>query len=115
MRRSVDETLVLDPGKLRHQVVIQDPVYAKTASGADEPTWTDALSAKAFFNSPRAKKYFLADRENVEKLFPVEMWYQAGIDETKRLLFDGRAFEIMTAVDVEERHRVLYLLVRELL
>ncbi len=115
MKHYRDDSLVLNPGSLRHQVIIQQPTYAKGTSGADEPTWSTFVSGKAFFDSPRARKYFASDRENVSKTYGVEMHWQAGIDETMRLLFSGRTFEIMDSVDVEERHRITYLHVQEIL
>ena len=115
MKHYRDDSLVLNPGSLRHQVVIQQATYSKGTSGADEPTWSTFCNAKAFFDSPRARKWFGSDRENVRKTYPVEMHWQAGIVETMRLLFNGRTFEILTAVDVEERHRIMYLHVEEIL
>ncbi len=114
MKRYVDADLILDPGSLRHQIAFQVPNYNKGDSGEDVPDWMTTVQTRGCFNSIKAKKFFASDRENVEKVYPVEMRWQTGIEATMQMLYAARTFEVLTVVDVEERHRVLYLQVREL-
>ncbi len=110
-----DRDLIIEPGSLRDQVLLQRPVDTKSASGADVITWVDFLQIRANVGSPKARKFFAAGREEVEKTYPVECWYQSGINETLRAVWEGRVLEILTVVDVQGQHRVMYLSVREIL
>ena len=116
MASNEEQEQILEPGRMRDRVTIQRPVATKSLSGADIITWTDYLTNRAAnVGSPKARKFFGAGRMQVEKEYPVEMWYEAGIDETMRMMFDGRPLEILTVKDPEARHRKLYLQAREIL
>lgn len=114
-----DRDLIIEPGSLRDQVLYQRPVASKSASGADVVTWVDYLQVRANVGSPKAKSFFAAGREVVEKAYPVEQWYQAAFDagqgETMRAIWNGRELEVLTVVDVQGQHRVMYLQLREIL
>lgn len=110
-----DRDLIIEPGSLRDQVLLQRSVATKSPSGADVVIWSDYLRIRANVGSPKARKFFADGREEVEKTYSVECWYQRQINETLRAIWDGREFEILTVVDVVGQHRVMYISMREIL
>ena len=98
-------------GRLRHQVKIQVPVHPDAWS-SDE-SWVDYATVWASIEPLRGTEFFAARQTNAEVSGKVVMRYLAGVKPDMRILHGSRTFEIVSVVDVEERHRELQIMVNE--
>ena len=99
-------------GRLRHRVKIQAP-FKDNAPGSGEITWNDYATVWASIEPLRGREFFEALQVNAEVTGKVIMRYLAGVSPDMRILHGNRVFEILSIIDVEERHRELQLMVTE--
>ena len=99
-------------GRLRHQVRIQTPTK-DTSPGAGDITWSDYATVWAAVEPLRGNEFFTAQQVNAEVTGRVVIRYLSGITPEVRVLFGTRTFEILSVIDVDERHEELQLMVKE--
>ena len=100
-----------NPGQLRHTIQIQassesqDPMI-----GENIPTWNTIATRRAFVRPKSGKEVLQATQQHAEVTHLVTMRYLKNITSKNRLIYNGRDFEIVFVIDVEERKRWLELL-----
>lgn len=99
----------LNAGKLRHLVAIQK--IAKTSDGAGgwTSTWTDHLMIRAFLNPLSGNERLQADRLESTVVARCFTRYRPDIEAKQRLVFEGKAYQIRSVIDLESRKRWLQL------
>ena len=110
----------LKPGLLDREVVLQTGVKSQDPDTGEElidwetteatlwAQWLPAGTTEAYRAQQRLGSY-------VDGVFRIYDRDPRPTPDASRIVFDGRTFEILTAVDVQERHRILLLNCRELI
>ena len=100
--------------RLRHRVTIQSPVVAVNGYGERITTWSTVATVGAAVEPLRGREFFDAEQVQAEISHRVIMRYRTGMESTMRLLHLTRVLHIETIIDVDERHRELQLMCREM-
>ena len=100
-------------GKLRHRVRIQAYTAGRDSFGAEEHVWTDVATVWASVTPVSGKEYFASAQTNAEVSTKITMRYQSGITPKMRVVLGARIFEIISALNFEERGVELNLMCKE--
>lgn len=103
----------LDPGKLRHEMVMEDPVRAADALGGQIVTWTEVATLWAHLEPATANPVDRADAEEAEITHRIVLRFDARVWRGRRLRKGGRIFAIRAVRDLDETGRYLLCLTRE--
>lgn len=77
---------MLNPGKLRHRVIIQQPVDAQDQNtGATVRTWSDVATVWAAIEPLSAREFVAAQSEDSKVSARVTIRYRSGISHEMRL------------------------------
>lgn len=100
-------------GDLRHRVTIQQLVTVYDEYNQPVEMWQDLTTVWAAIEPLSGREYWQAKAVNAEVTHRVRMRYRAGITPEMRLVFNGRVFEILAVLNLEERNIELQLLCKE--
>jgi SPP1 family predicted phage head-tail adaptor len=104
-------------GRLRQRVVIQYKVVTQNEFGEEVITWTDYLTAWAAVEPLRGREFAeqaMAGAEITTRI--VLRWPRAlQLRPEMRAVHEGRLYDIQSIVRVDERHREIQLLCREVI
>lgn len=105
-------------GQLRHRVTIQSLVGgspSRDSGGATEESWADLATVYAAVEPLRGRELIAAQQVVSEVSGTIRIRYRDDLTITSKMrcVFESRNFEILAAVDPQERHRELVLYVRE--
>lgn len=104
------DPLVIEPGELRHSILIQSQNAAQSATGSPQESWQTFRSTYAAIYGIGSREVYRAGQLTSQVSHVVKVrWtadaYQAG----QRVLFGSRIFKVQAIVNVSERNRVLML------
>ena len=106
----------MNPGKLRHRIIIQkQEESSKDGYGALVENWSDFKTVWSSVEPLVGRELFAAQKINAETTIRVKMRYVAGITSKMRVVYGTRIFDILAPIDPEERHRELHLMCKELI
>ncbi len=97
-------------GALRHPIVIEEVTSeARDAVGGVTPTWTTFASPWSAVQSGAGREFFAAKERHgtISHLFIIRQL--DGITPKMRVSFDGRVFDILSAINVDERDRATHI------
>ena len=100
--------------RIRHRVTIQQPVVAVNGYGERITTWSTVAVVWAAVEPLRGREFFDAEQVQAEISHRVVLRYRSGMVATMRLLHLTRVLHIQAIIDVDERHRELQLMCREM-
>ena len=100
--------------RIRHRVTIQQPVVAVNGYGERITTWSTVAVVWAAVEPLRGREFFDAEQTQAEVSHRVVLRYRSGMVATMRLLHLTRVLHIQAIIDVDERHRELQLMCREM-
>ena len=101
-------------GRLRHRVTIQSPVVATNGYGERIVTWSTVATVWAAVEPLRGREFFDAEQVQAEISHRVVLRFRSGINSSMRLLHLSRVLHIQAIIDVDERHREMQLMCREM-
>ncbi len=104
----------MQAGRMRHRIKIQSPVEARNGVGEIITTWATLATVWASVEPLRGREFFDAEQMQAEVSTRVRMRYYPGITAQMRVLWGSRVLEIVTPIDVNERHKELQLMCREM-
>jgi len=102
-----------DPGRLRHEMVLQQAVRTPDALGGQAESWQAVVTVWAHLAPASASPVRRADGEEAEITHRVVLRADARIRTGMRLARDGRTFAIRAIRDLDETGRYLVCLTRE--
>lgn len=102
-------------GELRHRITIQRAVEVSDDLKTPTVTWQDVATVWAAVEPLSGREYLLAQNVNAELTVRIRIRYRPGVTPGMRVLYNGRVFDIQAVIDVEERHRELQLMCKEIL
>lgn len=100
-------------GKLRHRVVLQQPISTQSESGAETITWQDVATFWASVEPLAGRELVQAQQVQADSTFRAICRYRAGVTSQMRLSFNGRALNIGNVNSFEEKGEYLTLLCAE--
>ena len=102
-------------GKLRHRVIVERFTESQDATtGEPAETWSPAGAVWALVEPLAGQELFEAKRIQPEVTHRVTIRYGSDVTTRDRLVWDGRTFGILSALNIEERRREVQLSCKEL-
>jgi SPP1 family predicted phage head-tail adaptor len=100
---------LLNPGDLRHRIVIEQ--YTETQDSTGQPTrgYTTFATSRASIEPLGGRELFDAQSVMPEANTRIRLWYLAGLTEKMRILFEGVYYNILNVRDIDMLHRVMEL------
>lgn len=102
-------------GRLRHRVTIQEKSVTRDDYGAETITWTDVATVWASVEPLRGDEFLAMDRRGADVTTRIVMRYYDGVAPEMRVSWGSHTYDVRSVIDVEERHRELQLMCREVL
>ena len=95
----------MNPGDLKHCIIIQEPSQTVDSTGAPTETWSNVLTARARRLATGGAEFYAAQRmnENTQALYTIR--YYAGLTTRMRLVHGSQNYDIISIVPaVDERY-----------
>lgn len=105
--------LALNPGELRHKIIIQTPTESSDSYGGFTATWATFATVWAALNPVRNREYPISLQNETRTLHKITIRYVAGLTDKMRVNFGGRIFNITSIINREERNIVLDIIAEE--
>jgi len=103
-------------GRLRHRLTIQSPVNAQDEYGAKtQYAWVDEATVWGSVEPLRGRELVEAGREAAEVTTRIVIRYRTDVGPECRVVWGTRVYDVLSAINVEERDRQLELICREVL
>jgi len=101
-------------GKYRHRIKIQQLSIAQDDIGNNIEAWTDFAEVWASAKSLSGREYWAAAQTQSEKSVIFEIRYRDGVHSVDmRVVYGTRVLDILSAIDPDERKKVLVLTCKE--
>jgi SPP1 family predicted phage head-tail adaptor len=99
---------------MRHQLTLQVRVTAQDSAGEPLLSWSDFATRRcAVEYAPGSELWVSAQRQaRVPTVFRLR--YLDGVTPSMRVVFNGKVFNVLSAVDQESRHEELVITAEEL-
>jgi SPP1 family predicted phage head-tail adaptor len=104
----------MNPGELRHRIVIQKLENTQDSFGQPVEKWNDVATVWSSVKPLVGREFFAAETVNSEVTHKVRMRYKAGITPDMRVKFGIRIFQITAVINYQERNIELQLMCKEL-
>ena|ERR1043166_7876409 len=101
-------------GTLNRYVVIEQATETQNARGEAVPTWSTFATVFASIEPLSGRELFTAQQRVADVTHVVRLPYQPGVLPKMRLNYNGRLFNILTVLNLQEANRKLELLAREI-
>lgn len=98
---------------LRHRVTLEEVSYLDDGGGGAQEVWTALGVMWAHIKPVSGSEDYEAERERGEKRYELYMRYRADISPKHRFRYDGRIFEIIATLNLDQRSRWLKCDLRE--
>ena len=93
----------MDTGKLRHLITIESYSMTQGAYGEPIATWSTFSTAWASITPGSGKEFFASKMRNPEISHSITIRYLSGLTSKMRVNFNGRYFDILDVLNVDER------------
>ncbi len=104
---------MVQAGKLRQQVTIQQLVTAPDGLGGTTTTWQAFATRWAAIEPLTGREYFDSQQTTSKVSTRIRLRYLAGVKPAMRALYGARIYSIEAMINVEEKNRELQLLCTE--
>lgn len=94
---------MIDPGRLRERVTIQNATETRNAMGETTQTWGTFAERWASVQGISAREFLLSGQQQTEISHRVRLRYVDGLTSTMRVLWRGRVLEIASALEHNNR------------
>ena len=100
-------------GTLRHPIKIES--NQTTINDYNEPVeqWTTLHTTRANIKPLKGNENFISDQIHAETTHLITMRYLKPLDTSMRINFNGRFFDILSIINIEEKNRALQILAKE--
>lgn len=109
---------MIDPGKMRHRITIQE--FSGTADGFGDPLqrddaeWTDVATLWAAIDPVSGKEFYAVEQSQSEVTHKIRCRYRTGLTTAMRIKYGSRKFKIISIINWEERGESLLIMCKEL-
>jgi SPP1 family predicted phage head-tail adaptor len=106
----------MNAGRFRHKIDVQQELTTQNTYGEPTQTWVTFLSGMYCSIEPiRGKEYLSSDIIQAEVSHRIKMRFVPGVHPKQRILYCGRYFYIIDAIDIVEQHKMLECMCKELI
>ena len=95
--------------KFRHRLTLQSKTVTRNAYGEEVITWTNEKTVWGSIEPLSGREYFQAQQVQSKVTHKVSIRYYTGLRTDWRILFGSRIFDIVSALNIEERNREMVL------
>lgn len=92
------------PNKLRHQVTLQSRSTVNDGFGQEVDTWTDVATPFADIEPALGTSQESAEAQTSSITHLLTIRFRPSVTARMRVVYGARIFEIVSVIDVEERH-----------
>lgn len=103
----------ISAGALRRRVQLCKPAPTTNSLGEAVPGWTVVYTTWASIEPLSGRELWQAVQVQADVTHKVRVRYHSGLDPTWIVKYQGRQFNVMSVLNIEERSRVLELLCME--
>jgi len=100
-------------GKMRHRLILQQPVSSQNTMDETVVTWTDMATVWGQIDPATGSWYFQAKQANSNVTGRVHIRYRSDIDPTWRIQYGTRYLNIVSIINVDEKNRELLIMYSE--
>lgn len=106
-------SVYFDPGRLRHELVLEEPARDADALGGHVANWSAVATVWAQLEPVTASPVSRADSEDAEITHRIVVRFDPRVWRGRRFTTNGRIFAIRAVRDLDETGRYLLCLTRE--
>ena len=109
---------MIDAAKRRHRMELQ--AFDRALDDDNQPLlyddehWTTVARPWARIQPVSGREFYEASQSQSEVTHKIDIRYRPGVRTDMRLRLGSRTFEIISAIDWEERHETLLIMAKEL-
>lgn len=101
-------------GNLCNRVIIQQTTESRDSStGSVINTWGTFATVWAAVEPISGREYFSSQQVNSEITARIRIRYLPGVTSKMRISYDSRLFDIQSVIDIDEQHRELHFMCKE--
>lgn len=104
---------MMQAGKLRHRVTIQQPTSVTDSYGGQSQTWSDVATVWASVEPLSGNERWRAQQVQPGISHKVTLRYRAGINSSMRIVHEARNLNIDAVLNTDERNIELVLMCME--
>lgn len=102
----------MNPGKMHQRIVIQARTATEDTQWDDTITWADYLTRWADVNPVTARERMRNQGPSSEATYKITMRYESALTDQHRITWNGKIFDIVGIINVDERDTTLEVLVK---
>jgi len=87
-------TISINPAMMRHRATFQKKVREQDSNGLEKTTWVDVTRVRISFVALSGKERIVSAQTMASHIARVSIYKNTLIDESMRMLFDGRKYNI---------------------
>lgn len=92
-------------GEMRHRITFQRITNAANENGFESETLEDYKTVWASVSNLQGKEYFAAKAVQEENTVKFTIRYLAGLDQTMKILFQGKVYNITSIDNIKYKNR----------
>ena len=106
---------VLEAGKLRNRIIIQQRSTTKNSFGETIDTWTTFTTLWAAIEPLRGREFFESKETQAEVTTKITIRNKSGITPQMRVSWNSKIFDIKSIINIESRNKEVILMCQELI
>jgi SPP1 family predicted phage head-tail adaptor len=103
----------MNPGLFRHRITLLKMVVTEDEIGQQIEEWQPFRTCWAAIKTVSGREYFAAASVQAERTYRFIIRYTPGINETMRIDYQGRKFDIQSVLNDDERRKTLTIIATE--
>jgi SPP1 family predicted phage head-tail adaptor len=94
---------MIDPGRLRERITIQQPAETRNAIGESVQTWSTFATRWASVDGLSSREFLLQGQQQTEITHRVRLRYVPGMTSRMRIVWRGRVLEVTSLLEHRNR------------
>jgi len=103
----------MEPGKLRHKIVIQSLSQSRDSYGGVSTTYATENTRWASIEPLQGRELFNAQQNSADITIKITLRHYAGLSPTQRITHSSRTFEIISVINPNERDEMTIVMCKE--
>jgi SPP1 family predicted phage head-tail adaptor len=103
----------MNPGQFRHKITLMKPVTTQDEIGNTIEEWQPVRACWAAIKTVSGREYFAAASVQAERTYRFIIRYTPGINETMKIDYQGRLFDIQSVLNDDEGRKTLTIIATE--
>jgi len=100
-------------GLLNKRISIQERVETQDSFGEAKPTWTEVLSTFASIYPVRGTERYMSMEKHATATHEINIRFTELISPKHRIVYQGRAFDVVSVLNLGERNKQLKIIAKE--